>query len=127
MVEMVETAAILNELPRDLWSFLMRLVEEPRPLTDCPSAWAIVEHIHNTNQCRALFATHYHELTTLADQLRRGVLFLAVKDWDGRIIFLHDQSRGCRPILRHPCRPFSRPSGTSDTPRRRYFVLAGER
>jgi DNA mismatch repair protein MutS len=53
-------------------------------------AWSIVEHIHNTIGCRTLFATHYHELTDLADQLTGVRNFnVAVKEWDDQVVFLH--------------------------------------
>src|SRR5262249_25586362 len=54
-------------------------------------AWATIEHLHETNRCRALFATHFHELTALAATLAR--LFNAtvrVKEWQGEVVFLHE-------------------------------------
>jgi DNA mismatch repair protein MutS len=54
-------------------------------------AWATIEHLHQTNRCRALFATHFHELTALAAALPR--LFNAtvrVKEWEGEVVFLHE-------------------------------------
>ncbi|MFV2001761.1 MAG: DNA mismatch repair protein MutS, partial [Paracoccaceae bacterium] len=58
-------------------------------------AWATLEHLHETNQCRALFATHYHELTSLADKLE-GVqnATVTVKEWQGEVIFLHEVRKG---------------------------------
>jgi DNA mismatch repair protein MutS len=58
-------------------------------------AWATLEHLHDVNACRALFATHYHEMTQLADKLD-GVenATVAVKEWDGDVIFLHEVRRG---------------------------------
>jgi DNA mismatch repair protein MutS len=58
-------------------------------------AWATLEHLHEVNRCRALFATHYHELTQLAGQLD-GVdnATIAVKEWDGEVIFLHEVHKG---------------------------------
>lgn len=95
MVEMVETAAILNQAtPRSL-VILDEIGRGTATFDGLSIAWATVEHIHNTNQCRALFATHYHELTTLADQLRHVACYsMSVKDWDGRIIFLHEIKAG---------------------------------
>jgi len=58
-------------------------------------AWATIEHLHETNRCRALFATHFHELTALAATLPR--LFNAtvrVKEWQGEVVFLHEVVAG---------------------------------
>jgi len=54
-----------------------------------------LEHLHEANRCRALFATHYHEMTALADTLD-GVenATVTVKEWDGEVIFLHEVKRG---------------------------------
>ena len=58
-------------------------------------AWASVEHLHEVNQARALFATHYHELTTLSQRLDNLSLHaLKVKEWDGDLIFLHEVGEG---------------------------------
>ncbi len=58
-------------------------------------AWATLEHLHNTIQCRGLFATHYHELTQLKSQLHRLTCYtMDVKDWKGEIIFLHTVKAG---------------------------------
>jgi DNA mismatch repair protein MutS len=58
-------------------------------------AWATLEHLHDVNRCRALFATHYHEMTQLAAKLE-GVenAAVTVKEWDGDIIFLHEVKLG---------------------------------
>jgi DNA mismatch repair protein MutS len=58
-------------------------------------AWAVMEHLHATNRCRALFATHYHEMTALSAKLE-GVenATVTVKEWDGEVIFLHEVRRG---------------------------------
>jgi DNA mismatch repair protein MutS len=58
-------------------------------------AWAVLEHLHDVNRCRALFATHYHEMTALAGKLK-GVenATVAVKEWDGDVIFLHEVRKG---------------------------------
>ena len=58
-------------------------------------AWATLEHLHGVNRCRALFATHYHELTSLAAKLD-GVenATVAVKEWEGDVIFLHEVREG---------------------------------
>ena len=59
-------------------------------------AWACVEAIHDTNQSRALFATHYHELATLEDRLAHvSNLSLKAKEWNGELVFLHEAGPGC--------------------------------
>lgn len=95
MVEMVETAAILNQSsPRSL-VILDEIGRGTATYDGLSIAWAAVEHIHEVNKCRALFATHYHEMTSLASKLGDMALhYMKVKDWDGEIIFLHEVSAG---------------------------------
>lgn len=58
-------------------------------------AQAVIEHIHNVNKCRAIFATHYHELTKVSNYLDRVKCFcVKIKEWDGKIIFLHEVIEG---------------------------------
>jgi DNA mismatch repair protein MutS len=58
-------------------------------------AWAVVEHLHEVNRCRALFATHFHELTALAAKLDRLVCrTMRVKEWQGDVVFLHEVAEG---------------------------------
>jgi DNA mismatch repair protein MutS len=58
-------------------------------------AWAIVEHLHGVNRCRGLFATHYHELTTLAARLDGlSCHTMRVKEWQGEVVFLHEVAAG---------------------------------
>ena len=58
-------------------------------------AWATIEHLHEVNRCRALFATHYHELTALAAKLPRLALpRMRVKEWQGEVVFLHEVGAG---------------------------------
>ncbi len=91
MVEMVETAAILNQAgPRSL-VILDEIGRGTATFDGLSIAWATIEHLHEANQCRALFATHFHELTALAGKLPR--LFNAtvrVKEWHGEVVFLHE-------------------------------------
>lgn len=90
MVEMTETARILNTAtPRSL-VILDEIGRGTSTYDGLSLAWSIVEHIHNAVGCRTLFATHYHELTDLADQLP-GVrnYNVAVKEWDDQVVFLH--------------------------------------
>ncbi len=64
-------------------------------MTGCRIAWATLEHLHEVNRCRALFATHYHEMTALAGKLA-GVenATVTVKEWEGDVIFLHEVRQG---------------------------------
>jgi len=58
-------------------------------------AWATAEHLHAVNKCRALFATHYHELTDLIDNLNHAKNeSLRAKEWNGDLVFLHDVRPG---------------------------------
>lgn len=95
MVEMVETAMILNHAtPRSL-VILDEIGRGTATYDGLSIAWAVVEHLHNRSQCRALFATHYHELTQLADSLDRLACFtMQVKEWRERIVFLHQVKAG---------------------------------
>ena len=90
MVEMVETAAILNQAtPRSL-VILDEIGRGTATFDGLSIAWASLEYLHGVNCCRTLFATHYHELTSLATSLERLVcMTMAVKEWKGDIVFLH--------------------------------------
>jgi DNA mismatch repair protein MutS len=58
-------------------------------------AWAVAEHLHEANRCRAVFATHYHELTRLAEKLEAGAnAHLRAKEWKGDLVFLHEVAPG---------------------------------
>ncbi|MGP8191757.1 MAG: DNA mismatch repair protein MutS [Methylovirgula sp.] len=91
MVEMVETAAILNQAsPRSL-VILDEIGRGTATFDGLSIAWAVMEHLHETNRARALFATHFHELTQLAKRLKRIVnLTMRVTDWQGDVVFLHE-------------------------------------
>lgn len=95
MVEMVETAAILNQADDRAVVILDEIGRGTATYDGLSIAWATLEHLHNANQCRALFATHYHEMTSLADKLS-GVenATVAVKEWEGDVIFLHEVHKG---------------------------------
>jgi DNA mismatch repair protein MutS len=91
MVEMVETAAILNQATERALVILDEIGRGTATFDGLSIAWASIEHLHESNRCRALFATHYHELTALAQKLPR--LFNAtvrVKEWQGDVVFLHE-------------------------------------
>jgi DNA mismatch repair protein MutS len=90
MVEMTETARILNTATPQSLVILDEIGRGTSTYDGLSLAWSIVEHIHNEIGCRTLFATHYHELTDLADELA-GVrnYNVAVKEWDDQVVFLH--------------------------------------
>jgi len=91
MVEMVETAAILNQATERSLVILDEIGRGTSTFDGLSIAWAAIEHLHETNRCRALFATHFHELTALSAKLTR--LFNAtvrVKEWHGDVVFLHE-------------------------------------
>jgi len=95
MVEMVETAAILNQADDRALVILDEIGRGTATYDGLSIAWATLEHLHDTNQCRALFATHYHEMAVLADKLT-GVenANVAVKEWEGDVVFLHEVHKG---------------------------------
>jgi DNA mismatch repair protein MutS len=95
MVEMVETAAILNQAgPRSL-VILDEIGRGTATFDGLSIAWATIEHLHEVNRSRALFATHYHELTALAARLPRlENVTVRVKEWKGNVIFLHEIAPG---------------------------------
>ncbi len=91
MVEMVETAAILNQAGPHALVILDEIGRGTATFDGLSIAWAAIEHLHEVNQSRALFATHYHELTALAARLARLVnVTVRVKEWHGDVIFLHE-------------------------------------
>ncbi len=95
MVEMVETAAILNQADDRAFVILDEIGRGTSTYDGLSIAWATLEHLHDVNGCRALFATHYHEMTQLAKRLN-GVenATVAVKEWEGEVIFLHEVRMG---------------------------------
>lgn len=95
MVEMVETAAILNQADDRALVILDEIGRGTATYDGLSIAWATLEHLHDVNKSRALFATHYHEMTALAGKLD-GVenATVAVKEWQGEVIFLHEVRKG---------------------------------
>ncbi|MBX3746875.1 MAG: DNA mismatch repair protein MutS [Verrucomicrobiae bacterium] len=90
MVEMSETASILNNATRRSLVILDEVGRGTSTFDGLSLAWSIVEHLHHTVGARTLFATHYHELTELAARLPRLRNFnVAVREWQDRIVFLH--------------------------------------
>ncbi|MEO0945712.1 MAG: DNA mismatch repair protein MutS, partial [Pseudomonadota bacterium] len=95
MVEMVETAAILNLADDHALVILDEIGRGTATYDGLSIAWATLEHLHDVNKCRALFATHYHEMTELADRLDNAAnATVAVKEWEGEVIFLHEVRKG---------------------------------
>ncbi|MEO1556562.1 MAG: DNA mismatch repair protein MutS, partial [Pseudomonadota bacterium] len=95
MVEMVETAAILNQADDRALVILDEIGRGTATYDGLSIAWATLEHLHGTNRCRALFATHYHEMSALAGSLD-GVenATVAVREFEGDIVFLHEVRKG---------------------------------
>lgn len=95
MVEMVETAAILAQATEHSFVILDEIGRGTATFDGLSIAWAVVEQLHEANRSRALFATHYHELTSLA--VRLGALSchsMRVKEWQGDVVFLHEVGAG---------------------------------
>ncbi len=95
MVEMVETAAILNQATDRSLVILDEIGRGTATFDGLSIAWACVEFLHETRCCRTLFATHYHELTALAERLAEVAnVTIDVKEWKDEIIFLHKVKPG---------------------------------
>lgn len=90
MVEMIETAGILNTATQRSLLVLDEIGRGTSTFDGISIAWSVAEHIHNTIGAKTLFATHYHELTELATQLPNAKnLSVAVREWGGKVIFLY--------------------------------------
>ncbi len=90
MVEMTETAAILNRASDKSLVILDEIGRGTATFDGLSIAWAVLEHLHDATRCRGLVATHYHELTRLADSLpRAGNVRMGVTEWKDTIVFLH--------------------------------------
>ncbi len=95
MVEMVETAAILNQAGDRALVILDEIGRGTATFDGLSIAWAAVEYLHEKNRCRAIFATHFHEMTALADKLSRlHNVTMRVKEWEGDVVFLHEVGKG---------------------------------
>ncbi len=95
MVEMVETATILHQATERSLVILDEIGRGTATYDGLSIAWAVVEQLHNSTQCRGLFATHYHELTQLAATQQRLVCYtMQVKEWKDQVIFLHQVKAG---------------------------------
>ncbi len=95
MVEMIEAAAILNQAGPRALVILDEIGRGTATFDGLSIAWATVEHLHEVNRCRTLFATHYHELTALAAKLPALACYtMRVKEWQGDVVFLHEVAPG---------------------------------
>ena len=95
MVEMVETAAILNQADDRALVILDEVGRGTATYDGLAIAWSTLEYLHEVNKSRSLFATHYHEMTVLADKLTRVInATVSVKEWNNEVIFLHEVRQG---------------------------------
>jgi DNA mismatch repair protein MutS len=95
MVEMVETAAILNQATERSLVILDEIGRGTATFDGLAIAWAAVEHLHEKNRSRALFATHYHEMTALSERLSSlACVTMRVREWNDTIVFLHEVAPG---------------------------------
>ena len=95
MVEMVETAAILNQATARSLVILDEIGRGTATFDGLSIAWAALEHLHEVNKCRALFATHYHELGALKERLSALAPYtMRVKEWQNQVVFLHEVAPG---------------------------------
>ncbi|MEW9806357.1 DNA mismatch repair protein MutS [Mesorhizobium sp. ZMM04-5] len=95
MVEMVETAAILNQAGERSLVILDEIGRGTATFDGLSIAWAAVEYLHEQNRARAIFATHFHEMTALSGKLSRlHNVTMRVKEWEGDVVFLHEVAKG---------------------------------
>ena len=95
MVEMVETASILNQADDRALVILDEVGRGTATYDGLAIAWSTLEYLHEVNKSRSLFATHYHEMTVLADKLTRVInATVSVKEWNNEVIFLHEVRQG---------------------------------
>jgi DNA mismatch repair protein MutS len=95
MVEMVETAAILAQATENSFVILDEVGRGTSTYDGLAIAWAVVEAVHDINKCRCLFATHYHELTRLAERLDSLSLHhVRAREWKGELVLLHEVTAG---------------------------------
>jgi DNA mismatch repair protein MutS len=95
MVEMVETAAILAQASERSFVILDEVGRGTSTYDGLALAWAVVEAVHSVNQCRCLFATHYHELARLADSCEALSLHhVRAREWQGDLVLLHELAEG---------------------------------
>ena len=91
MVEMIETASILHQATEKSFVILDEIGRGTSTFDGLSIAWAVVESLCETTKCRSLFATHYHELTQLAQTLPMlKCLTMQIKEWNGKVVFMHE-------------------------------------
>src|SRR5580765_4235770 len=92
---MVETAAILNQASEKSLVILDEIGRGTATFDGLSIAWATLEHLHDVNKCRALFATHFHELGALKERLAALAPYtMRVKEWQNEVVFLHEVAAG---------------------------------
>ena len=95
MVEMTETATILNQATPRSFVILDEIGRGTATFDGLSLAWACVEHLVHVNRTRSLFATHYHELTSLEKSLEEVSCYtVKIREWEDQIIFLHEITKG---------------------------------
>jgi DNA mismatch repair protein MutS len=95
MVEMVETAAILQQATNRSFVILDEVGRGTSTYDGLALAWAVAEAVHSANRCRCLFATHYHELARLADSCEALTLHhVRAREWKGDLVLLHEVTGG---------------------------------
>lgn len=95
MVEMVETASIVNQATERSFVIVDEIGRGTATYDGLSIAWAVVEHLHEVNRCRSLFATHYHELTVLSSKLKNLSLHcMKIKEFNDEVIFMHEVING---------------------------------
>ena len=95
MVEMVETATILHQAGPKALVILDEIGRGTATYDGLSIAWATLEHLHEVNRCRTLFATHYHELTQLTNRLpRMSNSTVTAREWENNIVFLYEVKDG---------------------------------
>ena len=95
MVEMLETATILNRADEHSFVILDEIGRGTATFDGLSIAWAVVEYLHNKNRCRSLFATHYHELTNLSEKLDFISLHsMKTKEFNNQVVFMHEVIEG---------------------------------
>lgn len=95
MVEMVETATILHQATARSLVILDEIGRGTATYDGLSIAWACLENLHDVNTCRALFATHYHELTSLTERLKNLACYtMRVREWQDNIVFMHEVAPG---------------------------------
>lgn len=96
MVEMIETATILNQATNRSFVILDEIGRGTATYDGLSIAWAVIEQLAQKNKCRTLFATHYHEMTQLSETLPMLSNYtVAIKEWEDQVIFLHQVIQGC--------------------------------